>query len=382
MLLAPLCFASLVSPIDPSAAERLLRQAEERMRSLKGFSCDLVRRQTLSPKAGTAREVEQRLHIEFTRPNFFVIEAGKGDLAYRSISDGHNLYWVGKDGYTETPVEKSFDYHWFSDDLLNLLATGTFVDGVRAPRTPILKVLPNETWGGANYRVIEAKVGGGYPIAYRVYIGDDRLIHRIVHTEDYDGLRTIVDSSVTSLSPSVRTSFAFTPGSLKRLNTSFPLSPGEFPQIQVGSIAPNFTLATPSGARLSLSEAMKEKRAVLLNFWFVHCPPCRAEHPHLQRFYNEFAPKGLGVIAIDNQDTAAQVSKYLQGAGLTFPTALTGPQFQAGAVAPDFANLTPYGVHEYPTNVLVDAKTGKVVYVANGWNEKALRDAFNTLIAE
>lgn len=385
MLVASLLIIAFASPNIQNPAERLLRQVEAKTRSLKGFSCDFTAQRTFtSTKPGVKPiEVAQRMHFEFKRPNLFSIVSE----GYRSVSDGENLYWASKDGYTETPVSKSFDYHWFNDDLLNILATGSFTAGVRAPRAPALKMLPDETWAGSRYRVIEANVEGGYPIRYRLYVGDDLLVHRIIHEEAYDGRQTHIDSSALTISSDTGP-FSFTHGSeLKRLTASLPLAPGEFPQIQVGSVAPDFSLATPSGGWISLHEAMKGKRAVLLNFWFVHCPPCRAEHPHLQRFYDEFARKGLGLIAIDDQDSADQSAKYLRGAGLIFPVALTGPRFRTDTNGqptnseelPDHASLAPYGIHEFPTNVLVDAKTGKVVYVANGWDEKALREAFDQI---
>ena len=152
----------------------------------------------------------------------------------------------------------------------------------------------------------------------------------------------------------------------------------------VGAMATEFSLPTPTGGHLALADARKGTKAVLLNFWFVHCPPCRAEHPILEKLHQELKRKGLAVVGIDDQDSAADSLKYWQGAHLTFPTVLTGPRFatdpatgrpaRGGPMAADYASLQPYDVHECPTNILIDA-TGKIVYRSSGWNEPELRAA-------
>jgi thiol-disulfide isomerase/thioredoxin len=44
--------------------------------------------------------------------------------------------------------------------------------------------------------------------------------------------------------------------------------------------APDFTLSTPSGASLSLTEL--RGKVVLLNFWATWCVPCRKEMPAIE----------------------------------------------------------------------------------------------------
>jgi len=120
----------------------------------------------------------------------------------------------------------------------------------------------------------------------------------------------------------------------------------------------------------------------------VHCPPCRAEHPLLEKLHQELKGQGLAVLGIDDQDTAADSLKYWTGAKLTFPTVLTGPRYERDpatgrqkygtAMLADYASLQPYNVHACPTNILIDA-SGKIVYRAAGWNEAALRVALAQL---
>ena len=254
-------------------------------------------------------------------------------------------------------------------------------------------MLPDENWDGKSYRVIEAKIEGGYPIAYRLFVGPDLLVHRVVHEEENSGRTLKIESTARDILPNPPVKegeFTFVAAAgVKEQSSTMPLQPGEFPLVEPGAVAVDFSLATPSGGKLALREALKGHKAVLLNFWFVHCPPCRAEHPKLQKFYERMRQKGLEVIGIDDQDTAEISAKYLKGAGLKFPVVLTGPRFHTdpktgetdyrGPMMPDYASLAPYGVHSCPTNVLVDSASGKVVYVSQGWNEKELVEALSRL---
>lgn len=93
--------------------------------------------------------------------------------------------------------------------------------------------------------------------------------------------------------------------------------------LAVGATAPVFTLPTPSGERISLEDALKGNKALILSFWFIGCPACRAELPHLQDLYDQFHSHGLGVLDVDNHgDTPGAISAFLHENKLTFPVAL------------------------------------------------------------
>ncbi len=92
--------------------------------------------------------------------------------------------------------------------------------------------------------------------------------------------------------------------------------------IQVGAIAPDFTLTTPAGRQISLSNF--RGKPVMLNFWYVTCPGCLAETPGMQKFYVSQHARGknfviLGVNVVDDAQTAAQ---FMQQRGLTYPVVI------------------------------------------------------------
>jgi len=88
----------------------------------------------------------------------------------------------------------------------------------------------------------------------------------------------------------------------------------------VGSPAPNFTLQTPDGESISLSDF--QGKLVMLNFWSTRCGPCVVEMPHIQAVHEEWANQGLVVLAINISDNAATAQAFIESKGLTFPTLL------------------------------------------------------------
>ncbi|MBY0122834.1 redoxin domain-containing protein [Bacillus sp. S/N-304-OC-R1] len=106
-------------------------------------------------------------------------------------------------------------------------------------------------------------------------------------------------------------------------------------QFQEGNPAPNFELTTLEGEIVRLSDYKGKK--VMLNFWATWCPPCKAEMPHMQNFYENNKDKGIEILAvnltqIDNGKEA--IKTFVKAYGLTFPipldeNAAIGTQYQA-----------------------------------------------------
>ena len=113
-----------------------------------------------------------------------------------------------------------------------------------------------------------------------------------------------------------------------------------------GSIMHDFTVKTTTGEDFTLSEVLKEKKAVLINFWYTECSWCVTEFPIMQKAYEKYQDE-LAIIALDppsiNQDTLVDITNFQSSYGLNFDVALD-----------DIGLFSAFGVEGYPTSAIID----------------------------
>lgn len=140
-----------------------------------------------------------------------------------------------------------------------------------------------------------------------------------------------------------------------------------------GFFAPSFTLETPQGDLHTLSDY--KGRPVLVFFWASWCSICKRVMPGLETVYQDYAPLGFEILAINttHQDTLNSAMTYFQSQGYTFTMLLDWD----GQVAND------YRMHAVPTSLLIDAD-GKItdVIIGSGISEGFLRARLSSLFAE
>ncbi len=81
--------------------------------------------------------------------------------------------------------------------------------------------------------------------------------------------------------------------------------------------APPLALNDLDGAQRQLSDYRGQ--VVLINLWATWCPPCQAEMPLLQQFYERQRAQGFTVIAIEDGDPIGDVRSFVAKNSLTFP---------------------------------------------------------------
>jgi thiol-disulfide isomerase/thioredoxin len=108
-----------------------------------------------------------------------------------------------------------------------------------------------------------------------------------------------------------------------------------------GEPAPAFSAETLEGRAVELSDF--EGKVVLLDFWATWCPPCVATLPQLEALHRAHADEGLVVLGVNQEpDRVDQVRAFLRRHDVTFPS-----------VRDDRDIAWRYGVHSYPTSVLI-----------------------------
>ena len=141
---------------------------------------------------------------------------------------------------------------------------------------------------------------------------------------------------------------------------------------KLGDVMMNFSVTAPDGTVYVLSELLNQKQAVVLNFWYLQCNPCRAEFPYLQEAYEKYSEK-IEVLALNpiNDDDEA-IAAFKEELGLTFPMAHCDPAWEQAM------QLTAY-----PTTVIID-RYGNIALIHKGSidESKVFEDAFAFFTAD
>lgn len=88
----------------------------------------------------------------------------------------------------------------------------------------------------------------------------------------------------------------------------------------VGSIAPDFTLASLDGEPIRLADL--RGRPVIVNFWASWCGPCIEEFPLLREAAARHAADGLAVVGIVYRDRSGAAREFMERHGGTWPAAI------------------------------------------------------------
>ncbi|MEK4406597.1 redoxin domain-containing protein [Sporosarcina sp. FSL K6-6792] len=144
------------------------------------------------------------------------------------------------------------------------------------------------------------------------------------------------------------------------------------PGLEKGSVPPDFELSTMSGDVVKLSDLKGKK--VILNFWASWCGPCKAEMPHMQKYYKKYKDTDNVEIIAVNLTTEERrglkgVEEFIKLYGLTFPI----PLDKEGTVIDD------YRIIPIPTTFMIGTD-GKISQkIVGPMDEKALRSLVKNL---
>lgn len=134
--------------------------------------------------------------------------------------------------------------------------------------------------------------------------------------------------------------------------------------VHKGFQPPDFTLEIPTGESVSLSDY--EGQPVLIFFWASWCSVCKRTMPGLESVYNDYAPMGFEILAINTtyQDALSNATNYFTSLDYSYPMLLD----KTGETSQD------YQLHAVPLSVLINPD-GKIfdVIIGSGMSEGYLR---------
>jgi peroxiredoxin len=141
------------------------------------------------------------------------------------------------------------------------------------------------------------------------------------------------------------------------------LRPRRMSPLEVGEMAPNFTLpalltasadasASPSHGKPAsgyIRLGNYRRQVVLVNFWATWCPPCVEEAPSLEKFAEQMRSQGAIVIGVSVDQDRAALEKFVAHYQFSFPVARD----------PDQAVAARYGTFKFPETYIID-RDGRV----------------------
>jgi peroxiredoxin len=109
-----------------------------------------------------------------------------------------------------------------------------------------------------------------------------------------------------------------------------------------GEKAPEFSLASVTGQKMSLAETLK-KGPAMVAFFKISCPVCQFTFPFLERMYEKYGDRKFTFLGV-SQDDARDTKDFMKEFGVKFPVVIDDVKFTAS---------NNYGLTNVPTVFLV-----------------------------
>lgn len=229
---------------------------------------------------------------------------------------------------------------------------------------------PTSGGGATKNYTVSLKTNGGMALSgVDVYIyGDDTLADlKTFGKTDTNGLVSfslpendqyaIVLSGVAK-GYDVKSSYSFSGGTaIITLNSTLIDDDINGASLGLGDVMYDFTVSDVNGNEVKLSDLLKQKKMVMLNFWYTGCTWCWTEFPIMMQVYEQFSDE-IEIVAVNPyaNDTEDTIKSTLAQKGLEMP-------FPVAKVPHAWADA--FSVTGYPTTVVID-RYGVICMIESG----------------
>ncbi len=123
--------------------------------------------------------------------------------------------------------------------------------------------------------------------------------------------------------------------------------------VAIGKDFIDFTMETPEGETVSLSDYVGKGNYVFVDFWAAWCGPCRTEMPNVVNAYNKYKGKGLEIVGVSLDQEKDKWIEGIKELEMTWPQMSDLKLWESKVVA-------LYAIRGIPHTVLLD-KEGKII---------------------
>jgi len=133
--------------------------------------------------------------------------------------------------------------------------------------------------------------------------------------------------------------------------TDFLVRMAKLRSVQVGQVAPDFTINTLDGKPFKLSSL--RGKYVMIDFWASWCVPCREENPNVVKAYTKYKDKNFTIVGISLDKDSVAWKQAVVADGLTWTHVSELKDFEGPTVR-------AYQVDGIPANFILDPE-GKII---------------------
>lgn len=123
--------------------------------------------------------------------------------------------------------------------------------------------------------------------------------------------------------------------------------------VNKGQMAPDFTLTTPEGKKLSLSSL--RGKYVVIDFWGSWCYWCMQGMPELKKYYKKYAGK-LEILGVNVGDSQTKWKNTIKSSGLTWKHVRCDENASSKIES-------SYRLEGFPTKLLISPEGKVIAYV-------------------
>ncbi len=129
-------------------------------------------------------------------------------------------------------------------------------------------------------------------------------------------------------------------------------APAREPVLKVGQNAPKVEFTTWLNASGEIAAPVWNGKILVIDFWSIGCGPCVGELPEVNEAAQHFANSNIVIIGLHSSGASvADVAKFVQKKGLSFPTAIDELDATSRSFGTTFA---AFGIDAIPSTAVID----------------------------